>query len=562
MPAQPAWEGEDDEMIGLWRTLGVLSVLGVVSCGSNSAVEQPGPSSSGGGGNSTGGANSSPDAGSGGLGGEPLGGAGGGEPCLPSPEVCDGADNDCDGDVDEDVPEDRLSCDTGQAGVCSLGNKQCQGGAFICVPITQPSSELCDGADNDCDGDVDEDDPSAGASCDTGQPGVCSAGSKQCLGGGIVCVQDTQPSSEACDGTDNDCDGVVDNDCVLFTAPAAYPVGNSPVALVTGDFNGDTYPDVAVANRLSNTISVLLNQTDGTFGPATSYGTSALPAKLVKADFNADGILDLATVDYAGYPDMATLSVLLGQGDGSFGQALITSGVTYGVGDLATLDANNDGNADLAISDIDLNIVTVVLGYGDGTFLTGYSNAYYVGTWPDALAVGDFDNDGNQDLAVTKNGSDLSLLFGSGYGAFLGPMDYPSGTVNAWDLLAHDLDGNGTLDLSAASGPNGNSNVASLSGLGSGSFGPPHNLSLFASDLAAGDLTGDGRADLVASHNADFVTILVNQGGLDFASVGPYPVGTYTLRVSVADLDLDGRLDIITLSLYGNAVGVLLNATP
>jgi hypothetical protein len=129
---------------------------------------------------------------------------------APSPETCDGLDNDCDGTVDEGNPGGGGACTTGLPGVCSPGTLVCTGGSLLCEQIITPSPEACDGLDNDCDGTVDEGNPDGGDACNTGFPGVCAAGTEVCTGGSLVCDQNVAPSSEACDGLDNDCDGSTD----------------------------------------------------------------------------------------------------------------------------------------------------------------------------------------------------------------------------------------------------------------------------------------------------------------------------------------------------------------
>jgi len=132
---------------------------------------------------------------------------------TPTPEICDGIDNNCNGQVDENNPGGGGACTTGLPGICSPGTTSCESGAIVCVQSSQPSSETCDGLDNNCDGQVDENDPGGGEACITGLPGVCSAGTTTCQIGSLTCVQSTQSSDEVCDGLDNNCDGVVDEGC-------------------------------------------------------------------------------------------------------------------------------------------------------------------------------------------------------------------------------------------------------------------------------------------------------------------------------------------------------------
>ena len=163
-------------------------------------------------------------------------------------EVCDGRDNDCDGRVDEDpLPaEVALPCGAGAAGVCARGAPRCTGGTWTCVqPADHEDDETrCDGRDNDCDGATDE---------GLGVGAVCSAGRGACRSDGrVVCADDGglrcdavpgPPSSEACNGADDDCDGATDEGCNGCPADTALPEGWSCVPPPDAAFAMGSPPD-------------------------------------------------------------------------------------------------------------------------------------------------------------------------------------------------------------------------------------------------------------------------------------------------------------------------------
>ena len=126
-------------------------------------------------------------------------------------EECNGLDDNCNGEVDEGDPGGGASCDTGLLGQCAPGHLHCKGGMIKCVQDVQAEPEKCDGLDNDCDGNVDNGNPGGGKLCNTGLKGECAKGHTSCVSGELKCLQDKQPTAEVCNGLDDDCDGVIDN---------------------------------------------------------------------------------------------------------------------------------------------------------------------------------------------------------------------------------------------------------------------------------------------------------------------------------------------------------------
>ncbi len=133
-------------------------------------------------------------------------------------ELCNGIDDDCNGITDDGYKASGTKCWLGEGQCRSEGTYACRddGKESLCsAPVIPPGQEVCDGKDNDCDGKIDNGQiPGTGDACATGRKGICAAGQRACQTGAIVCEPLKQPSAEICNKLDDDCDGKVDEDCI------------------------------------------------------------------------------------------------------------------------------------------------------------------------------------------------------------------------------------------------------------------------------------------------------------------------------------------------------------
>jgi hypothetical protein len=277
-----------------------------------------------------------------------------------------------------------------------------------------------------------------------------------------------------------------------------YPVPGEPHGVAIGDFNGDGIPDVAaVEGSPEPLVSILLGNSDGTFQPARNIPVPGAFLDLAVADFTGDGHADIALTTDAG------VAVLLGNGDGTFQAPRYFSAAGGSARHLAVGDYDGDGTPDLAVLSFDpfpQGTVTILLGNGDGSFRE--STHFAAGGIVEAIAAGDFNSDGRQDLVVgnelTYDTGDLVFFFGNGDGTFQAPRTLDIGAIPT-SIAVQDLNGDGVPDLAVATKSN---NVAVLAGNGDGTFGAAHyfGVGFGPQSIAVADFNGDGRPDLATAN--------------------------------------------------------------
>ena len=350
-----------------------------------------------------------------------------------------------------------------------------------------------------------------------------------------------------------------------FASSLLLPVTsqNTGNTVLTADFNGDGFSDLVILGN--NTISVLLGNGDGTFTAAPSPSND-LPGAIAVGDFNGDGIPDLAVAPVL---DEGNSEVLLGNGDGTFSIANGSLGIGSGVAtsnSIAAADFNGDGKLDIveacaSLGDQPCNLLLIQSGNGDGTFIE-FSSVPLSFLGSQSMAVGDFNGDGQPDVAVTNSGTNGVNVFLNNGGGLSAVSAIPATGTGPTSIAAADFNGDGKLDLAVAN--YGSNNVTILLGNGDGTFTAAASpaTGTAPNSVAVADFNGDGVPDLaVANAGSSNVTILLGNGDGTFTAAAGPAADTGSTSVVLADFNGDGKEDLVVANSGDSSATALLAET-
>jgi Domain of unknown function (DUF4347)/FG-GAP-like repeat/RTX calcium-binding nonapeptide repeat (4 copies)/Calx-beta domain len=347
-----------------------------------------------------------------------------------------------------------------------------------------------------------------------------------------------------------------------FGAATNFGAGSNPVFVGVGDFNGDTKQDLAVSDSNApgggtSGTSILLGNGTGSFGTATLLprGTKALAV----AKFNPD-IYDDLVVDNGN----GSVSIFLGSSTGlgapvdlSFDSRIFTNYI-------AAEDFNGDGRTDLALatnratgSPNTNSVVSILLQNLDGTFAAPQN--FWVGVFPQSIAVDDFDGNGTKDLAVTSYNTGVnivSILLGNGSGSFGTANNITVGSRPYFMALGK-FNNDSFPDLVVTH--QGSNSISILLGNGSGGFTTTEiPVGSTSSAVNVADLNGDSKQDLAVLNNNKVSTLLGNGDGT-FTKTADLDAGSSPIAVAAKDLNGDGLPDLAVTNFNSNDVSVFLN---
>ncbi|HVT98204.1 MAG TPA: FG-GAP-like repeat-containing protein [Acidobacteriaceae bacterium] len=337
---------------------------------------------------------------------------------------------------------------------------------------------------------------------------------------------------------------------VAWSAVSSSAPTVAGVSWLVTDLNDDGIPDLFVKDYFG-TYDVLLGKGDGTFTVLGSpFGPSSGIGSFVVGDFNNDGIPDVAAVDGQYLALTSSITIFLGNGDGTFTVAGTSPALGYNPTAITTADINGDGNADLVLSEQESESsgngqVLIFWGNGDGTF-TQASSSVSLASVASSILPADLNGDGNVDLVMCGAGPSGTILLGRGDGTFTS-VTGPGAAINGSTIAVADLNSDGIPDLVFET-----SHLTVFLGNGDGTFtevSAGANDTLTIGGFAVGDFNQDGIPDIVYDIPGTVrIGMLFGQGdGTFIQSTGTANYAyDFSGVLAVADFNGDGWPDVLT----------------
>ena len=339
-----------------------------------------------------------------------------------------------------------------------------------------------------------------------------------------------------------------------FLPRTEFVTGLSPTTIELGDLDGDQKLDAVTASYGSSTISVLMGVGDGTFGPPTDYATghfsqtSGARRPVWIADFNSDQVLDVMVTE-----DTLAVSLFLGNGDGTLTRTIVPTNVPYVLFFASDVDTN--GTLDLVY--VRNNTVYAHLGNGDGTFAPASVSAVSTATY---FCSDDVDGDDLPDIAMVSPSSIMTAV-GNGDGTFDTGITSSSTTFgpDAFPVLV-DFDLDGQLDfLTIHYGGGGWGGILSIHrNRADGTFDPPREYPAPWDPKTAkvADLDQDGKPDVVVtSRNGSSLAVYRGNGDCTVGGGRSYRFRDQPVAIAAGDVDGDSWPDLAAGYRYSTAMG-------
>ena len=337
--------------------------------------------------------------------------------------------------------------------------------------------------------------------------------------------------------------------------PQSLPAGSGPNILVLGDFDSDGKADLWASQNSNTQAALLLGDGAGQFVSAASVTLGGGVTAAQAHDVNADGRLDILALS----PGTGMLQTLLGNGNATFNAAALQSAGSHPVG-LAVADLDADGDLDaVVVSDTSPGTVTLLFNDGSGAWVAG--TPYTSGNQPRWVAAADLNGDGHPDLLTANLGASLSLLTGTGTGAFSLPTTGSPMDTGPVGLALVDVNGDGRLDVLTASGDTASVGLR-LGQAGATLWGAKTTFALASppTGLVVQDFNGDGAVDWLATQVAAQLALGTNVGGGLF-NVQIYSSDAGATSAVANDINSDGSVDVVTANPNSNHVTVLRGDT-